>query len=244
MTTMSTAVGESMLAHGLLDVMVLLGLWGLAALLLPHVLTRALRPTPSSLRADDHERRVADLRAAMASGTVGVVAPPARARTVDDVPAGTDVPALSVPLALVASGAAAGVHAAVGPAHLREHAVVGAFLLAAAGAQAAWAVAALRPTPRLLRVGIVLNLALVAVWLLSRTAALPLGLQDQPHPVGAWDLTCVAWEVVAVVACARTLHDGVPARCPGWFAWHPSTRSAVGLAAVVLTLLVSLGAHA
>ncbi len=245
MTVMSTAVGGSMLAHGLHEVMVLLGLWGLAALLLPHALTHALRPTPPSVPADDHERRVADLRAAMASGSVGVVAPPVRARTAR---VRSQVPALSVPLAVVASSAAAGIHAAVAPAHLREQAVVGVFLLAAASAQAVWAVATLRPTSRLLRTGILLHLALVAVWLLSRTAALPFGLQAEPHPVGPWDLTCVAWEVVAVVACARTLRDtrrdDLPVRCPGWFDWHPSTRSAVGLAVIALVLLTLSGAHA
>ncbi|WP_148612075.1 hypothetical protein [Nocardioides rubriscoriae] len=236
MTAMSTAVSASMLSHGLHYVLVLAGLWGLAALLLPHGLTRFGAPPPT----DEHSWRVAELRAALASGAVGT----APAQTLTRPRPAPVAGAVWLPLALVASAAAAGTHAAVAPAHLAEEVAAGGFLLAAAIAQLAWAVAALRPTPALLRLGLVLQLALVATWAASRTAGLPFGLQADPHPVGPWDLTCVAWELTAVVACARTLHDGVPARCPAWSAWHPSTRTAVGLAAAVLVLLTSSGAHA
>lgn len=235
-TAMSTAVGAGLLAHGLHVAMVLAGLWGLAALLLPHVLTRfAVAPAP----VDDHAERIAALRVAVGAGGVGgawrapAPAEPAPVRRHDDAPL------LGVPLALVATATAAGVHAAVAPPHLREGLVAGAFFLVVAGAQGAWAVAATRPTPRLLRTGVALHLALVAVWLLSRTTGLPAwtGSPEPGHAVGAWDLTCVAWQLVAAAACAATLRRGVPVRCPGWFDWHPASRAAVGAASVALVLL-------
>ncbi|MDO9458027.1 hypothetical protein [Nocardioides sp.] len=243
---MSTAVGASMLAHGLHYAMVLAGLWGLAALLLPHALTRWSHAHPPAY--DEHERRVAALRAAVTSGAPGVAFP-------DDPPmVGTastraaPVPVLSAPLAVVATAAAAGIHAAVAPPHLREQTVAGLFFLVTAAAQLAWAAAAAgRPTPTLLRAGVVLNLGLVALWLLTRTAGLPFGLLPEPHPVGPWDLTCVAWQVAAAAACAGALRDGSvgtdDVRCPSWFDWHPSTRAAVGAAAVSLVLLTLSGAH-
>ncbi len=242
-TAMSTAVGASLLAHGLHYAMVLAGLWGLAALLLPHALDRLAvpgsRPAPTA-----HDQRVAALRAAVASGAPGIptltVAPPVE-------PEPTATPAFSVPLALVSSTAAAGIHAAVVPPHLRGEVAAGAFLLAAAVVQLAWAAAAQRPTARLLATGVAVNLGLVAVWLVSRTTGLPfagaLGIDAGRHPVGAWDLTCVAFELLAVAACWRVLRDGVPARCPGWFDWHPTSRAAVGAAAVSLVLLTLAGAH-
>jgi hypothetical protein len=149
----------------------------------------------------------------------------------------------ALPLAVVATTAAAGVHAAVSAHHLEGQPATGLLLLAAAAAQVAWSVVALRPDPTVLRLGVLLNLTLVATWVLSRTAGLPFGLEPGPHPVGAWDLVCVAWELTAVVACARTLRAGAPAGCPPWSAWPPSVRSAVGLAVAALVLLTLSGAH-
>lgn len=242
MTPLSAAVGASVLAHGLHEAMALVGLWGLAALLLPRALAH-LSPA-SSPPPDEHDRRVAELRAAVAAGAPGIVltapAPAAQA------PAARSVPALSVPLAIVGSAAAAGIHAAVAPPHLREQVAAGLFFLVAAGAQLAWAVALQQPTAVLLRVGITLQLGLVALWLLTRTAGLPFGLLPEPHPVGPWDVTCVVWQLLAAAACVRVLRDGTPpdgTRCPSWFDWHASTRAAVGAAAVSLTLLTLVGAH-
>lgn len=245
MTAMSTAVGASLLAHGLHYAMVLAGLWGLAALLLPHALDRFVTRTPQSLSA--HDQRVAALRAAVAAGAPGI---PALAPAADLEPeerSGPTTPALSVPLALVCSTAAAGIHAAVVPPHLQGEVVAGAFLLAAAVVQLAWAAAVQRPTRRLMELGITVNAGLIGVWLVSRTVGLPfagmLGIETGRHPLGAWDLTCIAFEVLAVLACRRVLRDGVPARCPSWFDWHPTSRAAVGAAGVSLVLLTLMGAH-
>ncbi|MCW2815991.1 MAG: hypothetical protein JWN84_3446 [Nocardioides sp.] len=249
MTAMSTAVGAGFLAHGLHVGMVLAGLWGLAALLLPHVITR-FSAGPASY--DDHTERVTALRVAVGAGAPGIAAPaaspaagsasPARPTTVRR--SGPVALPLAVPLAVVASATAAGIHAAVAPLHLREDAAAGLFFAVVACLQLAWAGAATRPTPRLLRAGLALHLGLVGLWLLTRTAGLPFGLQPTPHPVGAWDLTCVAWQLAAAAACAATLRHGVPARCPGWFEWHSSTRAAVGAAGVLLALLSLSGAPA
>jgi hypothetical protein len=238
---MSTAVGANLVAHGLHYAMVLAGLWGLAALLLPHTLDRVART--SRLPDDDHSRRVSALRVAVASGSPGipVVASPAPAGRTHPRPR----PTPGVPLALVATATAAGIHAAVAPAHLAEDPLTGAFFLAVAAGQLAWALAAAgRPTRALMGGGIALQLALVALWAVTRTVGLPFGLLPEPHPVGGWDLACVAWQLVAVVGCARAVAVGVPTRCPGWFSWHPLARAAVGAAASTLVLLTVTGAHA
>ncbi|MGA8256031.1 MAG: hypothetical protein WB767_05580, partial [Nocardioides sp.] len=69
---MSTVVGASMFAHGLHYAMVLLGLWGLAALLLPHVLDRLTHATGTPAPRDEHDLRVAALRTAVTAGSPGI----------------------------------------------------------------------------------------------------------------------------------------------------------------------------
>ena len=115
-------------------------------------------------------------------------------------------------MVLISSLAAAGVHAAVAPMHLREGALVGSFFVACAGAQLSWAAVAWhRPSPTVLWSGIVGNLAVLALWLVSRTVGIP-GVGGGPEPLGPWDLTCALWEVVIVVGCFRMLGEPDPDR--------------------------------
>jgi hypothetical protein len=110
-----------------------------------------------------------------------------------------------LPVAVVGSLAAAGIHAWFGPEHFEERTLFGLFFAGSALAQAAWAVwASLRPGRALLVAGVVGNLACVALWALTRTAGLPFGLLPSPEEVGAGDLACVACELV-VATCAVAL---------------------------------------
>lgn len=104
--------------------------------------------------------------------------------------------------ALLTAGAAT-IHLGVAQAHFTEWWASGAFFLGAAAAQSAWAVAAWTrpPVRRLLGIGAALNLGLVAIWALSRTAGIPLSPGGGvPEPVGSADLITVAMEGLATVA--------------------------------------------
>lgn len=254
MTGSSTVVGASMLAHGLHAAMVLLGLWGLGALLLPQLLERRAahgRTAYASPPRDEHDRRIAELRAAAASGSLALLPSVGGSPAVRTTSGTPRTPVLGLPLALVSGTAAAGIHAAVAPPHLSEDPLFGVFFLLVAGAQLTWvAQLASRTTPRLLQVGVALNVALILLWLVTRTLGLPFGLLPEAHPVGGWDVACVLWQFATIACCVRLLRPataGVATRTstpvPGWFEWHPTTRAAVGAAAVVLVLLTVVGAH-
>ena len=120
----------------------------------------------------------------------------------------------------VASAAASAIHAAVCPAHFREATAFGLFFLVAASLQAAWAVLVLRqPGRTLLTLGAVGNLAVVALWIMSRTVGVPIGPEVwRPEAITAIDSLATTMEL-AIVA-------GVP-----WFlfrqqlAVHPAAAS-------------------
>jgi hypothetical protein len=98
--------------------------------------------------------------------------------------------------------AAAGMHLWVLEAHLQEWWVYGAFFLAAALGQAAFAVLILRATPPwLLLTGIAGNLAIVAMYVLSRTNGPPLGPHaGRPEAAGLLDVACTVAELGVIVA--------------------------------------------
>lgn len=216
----------SLLGHGVHYALVAIGLLGVAWLLLPQLV---------GLGPDEHERRVAALRARAAAGQLATPAP--LLAVVRRTPAAT----LHLPLAVVASSCAAGVHAAMGPSHLAAATLFGLFFGASALAQLGWAAAALRRvTPTLLWWGIALNAGCVALWVLTRTWGLPGGLMPVREPVGPWDLAAVAWELVVVAACAALLRAVPPAsyaglRLPTWVDWH--RRAAVTTVCSVAVLL-------
>jgi hypothetical protein len=96
---------------------------------------------------------------------------------------------------------AAVIHIGVMPEHFEEWWGYGLFFLVAAAAQALYAVAILRaPTPTLLWVGIVGNLAIIALWVLTRTIGIPF---FGPHAgeieeVGTMDLASKLAEILLV----------------------------------------------
>jgi len=203
-STLVTTTGPADLAHLVHYGIVAAGLAGVAALLLPAFLERA-HPAPHGF--DAHDRRVHDLRRRLAQGslTAPVPAHPTGSLATGQPggqPVEEDVAAdLLVPVVVISSLAAAGVHAAVAPPHLRAEALVGTFFVVCALAQLVWAaVAWRRRTPEVLWLGIAGNLAVLTLWLISRTVGVP-GVGTEP--LGPWDLTCALWEVVVVVGCLR-----------------------------------------
>ncbi len=228
-------------AHGIHGAVVGLGLLGLVALLSPQLLSDDRVPL------DDHETRVRALRSALeqspSSGrnTVATRAPSGHGAAL--TPAGR----LVLPLAVVSSAAAAGAHAAVGPEHLRESVLLGAFFAATAVAQLAWSVAvAGRASRHLLHLGVLGNLSLAVLWGTTRTLGLPFGLLPAPEAVGPWDLACVAWELVVAGACVLVLRQPgePPVRLPGWRSWHPVLPTYVAASVLVLVALTLGGAGA
>ena len=116
-------------------------------------------------------------------------------------PAATDQD-LAVPIALSAlSLGSAAIHFAVLGEHFAEYAVFGIFFATVAWLQAIWAVAVVaRPSGRLLAAGALGNLVVAALWLLSRTAGLPIGPEPgEPEVTSFLDLTSTIFEVLIVV---------------------------------------------
>ena len=104
--------------------------------------------------------------------------------------------------AALLSLAAAVIHVLVMPEHFEEWFGYGLFFLVAAAAQALYAVVLLRaPTATVLRVGIVGNLAIIALWVVTRTIGVPV---FGPHAgeiedIGAIDIASKLVEVLLVV---------------------------------------------
>jgi hypothetical protein len=117
-------------------------------------------------------------------------------------------------LAAAASLGAAAIHLLVTPEHFEESPLYGGFFLLTALAQVACGLVLVRRPLRLL-VGAVLvsNSGLVLLWLLTRTAGIPLGPeQGVVEPVGVLDLMAISCELALVAACTALLR--LPAQVP------------------------------
>lgn len=224
-----------MLAHSVHFALVAAGLAGLGALLAP---TLAHRPRAGAPR-DLHEERVGTLRDAVTQYAAG--APVTSLTTVAPRPvAAADASALLLPLAVTSTLLAASIHAAMVPPHLREGLLFGGFFIVCAVAQLAWAERALRmPTRAWLALGAVGNLAVVALWVVTRAAGLPFGLMPTPEAVGSWDVLSAVCEVAAAAACLLAVRAGVRRTAP-WAEWHPAVHAWLALGATFLVVL-SLG---
>jgi hypothetical protein len=115
-------------------------------------------------------------------------------------------------VAILAVGSAL-IHLSVVREHLQEYWLFGWFFAAVALLQVGWAVAVLRPARWVLWAGTLGNLALVALWTLSRTRGVPIGPEPwQPEGVGVWDSLSTAMEVLTAVGAAFVLWIGGVAR--------------------------------
>ena len=115
-------------------------------------------------------------------------------------------------MAAVAAGLSllvAWVHLAYAASHLRQWWAYGAFFVAAGAAQALFApLIVRRPRPWVAAAGIAGNVAIIVMYVVSRTAGPPLGPHAHvPEPAGAIDLATTGAEVV-LVAVLLTLLGG------------------------------------
>ena len=233
-------MGGEYLAHAVHVAVVLAGIIGVVVLLLPA--RRTLAP------AGVHEDRVTLLRERVAAGTLVTAGPLPDRLPPEPVPACSgraDLPGAAVLVAVVASAAAAGVHAAVTPGHVGEGLAVGLFFLLTALAQSAWACAVLlRPERPVLVAGIALNLGVALVWAMSRTTGVPFVAEGRPEAVGTLDLAATGWELVLVACCLGLLRGSVVPRPPlSWHRWPYAARCWAALSIGVLGALIVLDLH-
>jgi hypothetical protein len=134
-----------------------------------------------------------------------------------------------------ASLGAAGIHFAVIVPHFNEYRPYGVFFLAVAWFQALWGVLVVTSGDRrLLLAALVVNAAVIVLWVWSRTAGLPLG----PHPgvpeaIGAADVISTALEAVIVAGTSLLLASLVRWR-------EPSRGVVVGSAVLVWVVVIVL----
>ena len=95
----------------------------------------------------------------------------------------------------------AAIHFAVAPEHLVAYLPYGLFFYLVGAAQVALAGGILlRPSPTLLLGGAATTLLVIAVWLVSRTAGMPLGpFAGRPETIGLADLLATLMECAAAV---------------------------------------------
>jgi hypothetical protein len=116
-------------------------------------------------------------------------------------------PEALVLVAALLSGVAATVHGIVCPEHFRESLLYGGFFAVAAGAQVAWAaLVVLRSHRWLVVAGLTGNLAILALWAVTRTIGVPLGPgAGEIEEIGVLDIVATVCEVGVVACCAWLL---------------------------------------
>lgn len=148
-----------------------------------------------------------------------------------------------VPVMAVAAVCSALIHLAVTPDHLRESAWYGAFFILAAIGQLLLAGAlVLRPGRSLVLAGAVGSSVIVGLWLVSRTAGVPIGPDHgATEPFGTLDILASTAEAVSALAGFLALRAWESARRWVWPRWGAVLRSAsaVCIAGTVITSVVS-----
>lgn len=117
---------------------------------------------------------------------------------------------LAARLAALASLGAAIIHFAVVPTHWQAWVPSGLFFVSIALLQLLWASVALtRPTASVLGAGITLNIGIIALWALSRTAGAPFGPgAGEPEMVHGADLCALLLEVYVVMGAGWAAYRG------------------------------------
>ena len=248
--------GLGVAAHGIHYAIVGAGVLGLVALIAPRFLAH-----PSAPR-DQHDQRVLALRNALSHGQIDTEPHPELAtghvpaahldpnrvaghEYRDRAPMLTTAERVWLPLAVVSSAAAAGVHAALAPDHFREATSFGLFFVACALLQLLWAGAtAVACSRNLLLAGVLGNLVVLALWSVTRTLGLPFGLMPEPEAIGFWDLACALWELAVIGSSVAVLQsrDPVPARMGEWRHWHAALPTYVAGSVLLLVALSLTGA--
>ena len=112
--------------------------------------------------------------------------------------------------------AAAAIHLAAALDHFREHSYHAVFLALAGCAQLAWAFALYRaPSPRLLVGGTLGALALVALWIVSRTSGMPIGPSRAVEPIGVLDSVASVDQLLVAVLLTLRLGSAPSRRVAG-----------------------------
>jgi hypothetical protein len=132
--------------------------------------------------------------------------PPIPATPVRTVPHAVSAVHWACAMSLLAAAA----HVIAAPSHLSAWWAYGLFFLGTAAGQAAFGVLVLvRQWTWLLMTSIVGNLAIVGMYIVSRTNGTPLGPHSHVEPVGLLDVTCTACELGIIVACVALLRPAL-----------------------------------
>ncbi|WP_101258754.1 hypothetical protein [Streptomyces barkulensis] len=108
-------------------------------------------------------------------------------------------------LAAFASMGAAAIHVAAAADHYDRWWISGLFFYATGAFQAGWSVIALRTgRPSGMVIGLLVNVAVIVTWAVSRTVGVPVGPgAGVPEHIGRAGVTAVAFEVVVCLVAAR-----------------------------------------
>jgi hypothetical protein len=154
--------------------------------------------------------------------------------------AGNDLePVLRPALALLSAGAAV-IHFVVIPGHWDEYWGQGLFFIVAAVAQLLWALwVVVAPSRLIYLAGAAGNAAIVAMWIVTRTAGIPAGPgAGEREAVEFADTLATAFEVVLVVGALALVRTVAARRATGAVA--PSVLPALVVAALTAASLLSL----
>jgi hypothetical protein len=108
--------------------------------------------------------------------------------------------------------AASMIHASVIVPHFREYFLFGVFFVVSAVFQLVWGMLAWnrRNDRTLLTIGAVANLAIVVLWVATRTVGLPIGPEPgEVEPAGLHDLLATADEIAIAIACGLAMAPGL-----------------------------------